>query len=78
MKSSRHVLVMTIGAALICIYYLLAALEIGKFGAPTDIGGGMLALIGYAGVAYGIIGLIAARLKGRRDSGQTERPPDDG
>ena len=37
-----------IGAALIATYFLCRSFEIGKIGAPSDIGGGFILLAGYA------------------------------
>ena len=43
----RAVTWIAVGLALVALYYVLAALEVGKIGAPTDIGGGLIPLVGY-------------------------------
>jgi len=48
------VLVLLAGLAVVAAYYLLSALEIGKIGAPTDIGGGLIALAGYVITGIGV------------------------
>jgi hypothetical protein len=37
------------------VYYLLAALKVGKIGSPTDIRGGFIALLGYILIVAGLI-----------------------
>lgn len=43
-----------VGAVLVVIYHVLAALEVGKIGAPTDIGGGLILLAGYVLIVAGV------------------------
>jgi len=57
-------LVGVIGLAVITLYYLLSFWGVGKFGAPTDIGGGLLALLGYVVTGCGVV-LIVRDLVGR-------------
>lgn len=45
--------VLAAGVALVGLYYLLAAVEVGGIGAPTDIGGGVMALLGFVLVITG-------------------------
>lgn len=60
----RSLLVGVIGLAVIALYYLLSFWGVGKFGAPTDIGGGLLALLGYVLIGCGVV-LIVRDLVGR-------------
>ena len=54
-----------LGVALHVLYYVLATAEIGKFGQPSDIGGGLIPLAGYAFAVVGIL-LLLQGLIGRR------------
>lgn len=56
-------LVLGIGLGLAALYHLLSALEVGKIGAPTDIGGGLIALVGYITVGMGVL-MIVRDLRG--------------
>lgn len=57
--------VMLSGLAFVAVYYLLSAFEIGKIGAPSDIGGGLILLAGYVITSLGVI-LIGRDLIRRR------------
>ncbi|GAA2720516.1 hypothetical protein [Cellulomonas aerilata] len=63
----RRVWLWLVGAGLVLVvaYRVLAGLRIGTFGAPTDIGGGFVLLVGYALVALGLVGLLARWLTAR-------------
>jgi hypothetical protein len=54
-----------LGVALHVLYYVLKTAEIGKIGAPTDIGGGLIPLAGYIAAAAGVVLLILG-LRDRR------------
>lgn len=47
---------LVVGLLSIAIYYILDGLDIGGIGSTSDIGGGLLLLLGYALSAAGIIG----------------------
>ena len=51
----RAVTWIAVGLALVALYYVLAALEVGKIGAPTDIGGGLIPLVGYVLIIVGLV-----------------------
>jgi hypothetical protein len=53
------------GVVLVVVYGLLVGLRVGKFGAPTDIGGGFVLLAGLGLVALGLLGLAARWLTAR-------------
>lgn len=57
--------VVAAGAALVGLYYVLGALEIGKFGAPSDIGGGLIPLTGYILILAGSLKTVAVLLRRR-------------
>lgn len=61
-------LVLVIGLGLVALYYLLSALEVGKVGAPTDIGGGLIALVGFIAVGIGVL-MIVRDLRGSATEG---------
>jgi uncharacterized membrane protein YgdD (TMEM256/DUF423 family) len=46
------------GVILVAAYFALKLLDVGKIGDPTDIGGGVILLVGYALTAIGAV-LIA-------------------
>ncbi len=52
-------LVLAVGLAMVAVYHLLSALEVGEIGAPTDIGGGLIVLVGY--LTVGIGGVMVVR-----------------
>lgn len=51
-------LVFVVGLAVTALYYVLDALDVGKVGAPTDIGGGLNALVGYLTVGVGVLKVV--------------------
>jgi len=57
--------VVAAGAALVGLYYVLGALEIGKIGAPSDIGGGLIPLTGYILILAGSLKTVAVLLRRR-------------
>lgn len=61
-----------VGIATIAVYYALSALGIGKVGAPTDIGGGLMLLFGYLAGSIGLIWLVI-RIARRRPGHHTNR-----
>ncbi len=61
------VLVLVVGLTMVALYHLLSALEVGKIGAPTDIGGGLIVLVGYLTVGIGVV-LVVRDLRRARQS----------
>jgi peptidoglycan biosynthesis protein MviN/MurJ (putative lipid II flippase) len=57
--------VVVAGVVVVAAYRVLVLLELGKFGQPTDIGGGFVLLVGYGLVALGLLGLVARWLTAR-------------
>jgi uncharacterized membrane protein YgdD (TMEM256/DUF423 family) len=47
---------LALGVALTALYVALRAFHVGTIGAPTDIGGGLILLAGYA---FSLLGLVA-------------------
>jgi len=47
-----------VGVALVAAYAVLRALDVGKIGDPTDIGGGLILLVGYAVTGVGVLMLV--------------------
>ena len=43
------------GLGLVVLHYVLAAFEVGGIGAPTDIGGGLIPLVGYVLIIVGLV-----------------------
>lgn len=58
--------VTVVGAFLVLLVWTLSALEVGKFGQETDIGGGVILLLGYLLTLGGIVSLIKTRLTRHR------------
>ena len=56
------------GVLAVAVYFVLRGLEIGKIGAETDIGGGLLLLVGYVLTALGVV-LVGRDLLHRRSRG---------
>lgn len=56
------------GVTLVLLYWVLAGLEVGKIGAPTDIGGGAILLAAYALSLVGAVGILVSWLDRRRRS----------
>lgn len=54
-----------LGVGLVALYQLLEVAEIGKFGAPGDIGGGLLPLAGILSGVTGVVLLITGLLDHR-------------
>lgn len=60
------------GCCLVLLFEVLGALEVGTLGAPSDIGGGALPLVGYALIAVGVVTIAVAacaRLRSRQTIG---------
>ena len=57
--------VVAAGVALVGLYYVLGALEIGKIGAPSDIGGGLIPLTGYILIIAGSLRTVVVLLRRR-------------
>jgi hypothetical protein len=55
------------GLVVVAAYFLLSTFEIGKVGAETDIGGGLILLTGYALTAGGVL-MVARDLWHRRST----------
>ncbi len=58
-------LVLVAGLAVIALYLVLRALQIGKIGQPTDIGGGAILLLGYIVTIVGLVWVITDIFRGR-------------
>ncbi len=59
------------GLALVGLYAVLSGFHIGEIGAPTDIGGGLILLIGYVLITVALARLAADVLRGRRARNRT-------
>lgn len=58
-------LVLAVGLGLIVLYFVLRALQVGKIGQPTDIGGGGILLLGYIVTIGGLAWIITEMVRGR-------------
>ncbi len=58
-------LVLIVGLAIVALYFVLRALQIGKIGQPTDIGGGAIVLLGYIVTIGGLVWVITDMIRGR-------------
>jgi len=58
-------LVLIVGLAIVALYFVLRALQIGKIGQPTDIGGGAIVLLGYIVTIGGLVWVITDMTRGR-------------
>jgi len=58
--------VLGVGLLLVVAYRLLKAYHVGKIGASTDIGGGLIVLLGYALVLVDAVGAVAVLVERRR------------
>lgn len=65
---SAALLTLAVGIALIILYLLLKALQVGGIGQPTDIGGGGIVLIGYAITVVGLVWSVTDMVRGRPSS----------
>jgi hypothetical protein len=52
---SSSLLTLLAGVLLVALYFLLRLLHIGGIGDPTDIGGGLILLVGYVVTAVGAV-----------------------
>ena len=59
------VILVVVGLLLCVLYWLLKTLEIGKFGQPSDIGGGLIPLLGLILIVVGLIRLFIGFISGR-------------
>lgn len=70
-------LVLAVGLAIVALWFVLKALEIGGIGQATDIGGGLILLLGYAITTWGVAWVITDVVRGRpqkvRRSGERAR-----
>lgn len=53
------------GLAAVVLYFVLRALQVGKIGQPTDIGGGGILLLGYIVTIGGLAWVITDMVHGR-------------
>ena len=58
--------VLLVGAVIAATYQVLAAFEVGGIGAPSDIGGGLIWLVGLVLIAAGLV-MLALHRWGARD-----------
>ena len=58
-------LVLAVGLAIIVLYFVLRALQVGGIGQPTDIGGGGILLLGYIVTIGGLAWVITDMVRGR-------------
>ncbi len=58
---ARGLRVAAVGLVLVALHPLLSALGVGSIGAPTDIGGGIVAVVGVLLVAGGLLAAFVAR-----------------
>ena len=58
-------LVLGVGFAIVVLYFVLKALQVGKIGQPTDIGGGAIVLLGYIVTIGGLAWVITDMVRGR-------------
>ncbi len=58
-------LVLIVGLAVVALYFVLRALQIGKIGQPTDIGGGGILYLGYVTTIGGLVWVITDMIRGR-------------
>jgi hypothetical protein len=67
LASTRFVFLAVLGAGvvLVVLYYLLSAFHVGGIGAPTDIGGGLVALASYALLITGLVGFLVCLVVGK-------------
>jgi F0F1-type ATP synthase assembly protein I len=56
---------LTFGALLVVVYWVLITLKVGKFGAESDIGGGLILLLAFGVLVAGAISLVVDLLRGR-------------
>ena len=54
------------GVLIYLLYRVLAGYEVGGIGAPSDIGGGLIALLGLILIVIGLITLAVAAVRSRR------------
>jgi len=54
-----------VGLAIVALYFVLRALQIGKIGQPTDIGGGGILYLGYVTTIGGLAWVITDMIRGR-------------
>ena len=59
------VILVIVGLLMLALYQLLKAFEIGNFGAPADIGGGLIPLVGFIFIVVGLIRLFIGFISGR-------------
>lgn len=59
------VILVIVGLLTLVLYQLLIALEIGNFGEPADIGGGLIRLLGLILIVVGVIRLFVDFIRGR-------------
>jgi hypothetical protein len=62
----RALLWVVAGGALLALYYVLALLEVGGIGAPSDIGGGLIPLTGCILLFVGLLKLVFSLKRGSR------------
>ena len=63
--ATRPLLWLSAGVALLVLYAALSAFEVGGIGQPTDIGGGLIPLVGLILIVTGLIKLVLALVRSR-------------
>jgi amino acid transporter len=58
--------ILALGVALSALYIALRAFRVGQIGAPTDIGGGLILLAGYALSLLGLVAIVGEAVARRR------------
>lgn len=56
---------LAVGLAIVVLYFVLKALQVGGIGQPTDIGGGGIVLLGYIVTIGGLAWVITDMVRGR-------------
>ncbi len=58
-------LVLIVGLAVVALYFVLRALQVGPIGQPSDIGGGGILYLGYVTTIGGLAWVITDMIRGR-------------
>ena len=76
-ESRRSVLrrygLLFVGILLVVLYGLLSALDVGKIGQPSDIGGGLVLLVGYVLTGIAVLQIVRRLGQDRRTRRKNDR-----